>query len=113
MMHDGITLFELGVSFSIDGNASQSISVQWVRANTTTLADCCGGLYFVPLHDAGPLPSFGPVINGFSDELISLNGSNIFSANLHVVPEPSTYAMMGLGLAGLLVVRRERRKKRA
>jgi hypothetical protein len=106
MMHNDITLFGLGVSFSVDGNASQGISVQWVRANTTTLADCCGGLYFVPLHDAGPLPSYGSVIDGFSDEIITLNGPNIFSANLHVVPEPSTYALMGLGMAGLLWVRR-------
>jgi hypothetical protein len=38
------------------------------------------------------------------------NGGSNYVATFDVVPEPSTGMMMGLGIAGLLVVRRFRKK---
>ena len=82
-------------------------------ANTATSANLLQGLAVGSYQLAVYFETNGSYWTG-SQQFYSINPDNNSGANyvatFNVVPEPSTGMMMGLGIAGLLVVRRFRKK---
>jgi len=93
--------FTISISSGDATNFDQTQYYQWLIASTS------GG---ITGFDAA---AFAIDVTGLSDYVgtfsVSSSDGNLY-LNFTPVPEPSTYALMGLGLAGLLVARMRRRR---
>lgn len=83
-------------------NGAQMANIIWQVGSSATLAT---GSYFVGnilAHDSITLTT-GATVDG---RVLALNGAVTFDSNTVVVPEGSTFCLLGIGLVGLATVRR-------
>lgn len=83
---------------------------------TNAIYNCCSGYdTFLQLAVGNKPPALGPVsiiMEKFSNPVLAVGGATTLpiSASLELVPEPSTYAMMVLGLVSVGAMSRRKRK---
>jgi len=95
--------FDSAAGNSASGGGDQN----WGVAPTATLGDLLGGISTTGTFNVEIYFDAGSSIG----TLFSNNGGSNFIATMEVVPEPSTYALLGLGAAfGLWQLRRRRLK---
>lgn len=104
---DAVTVDMVGVVAALGTGA---LSFGELSATVSNLTDA--NLGNSALLGAGASWSIGDIIGTSSDGITftwkSPNGSDVFQGGLTVVPEPTTMAMLGLGLVGFIA--RKRRK---
>jgi hypothetical protein len=128
------TVFPLSGSFTVGGVGSQTVVFALCTGNAATFAGCQApgpfytSTYSTPSTNVRALAGWqwNGIVNpaegstttrstvfGFEDNVLALSDSDfndvVFATNLSVVPEPSTYALMAVGLISLGLVSRRRR----
>jgi hypothetical protein len=107
--------FQTGVSGSLGPAAAPNANGSWVKTrvevNGTTVSWYLNGALVDTYDNSGGFYSDGNIFFGLTDPFNSSNSGNrlIVDNVLVVIPEPSTYALGALGLAGLWLLKRRRK----
>jgi len=102
---EAIALYQLGISSSLMYNAAQANSLFEVyhAAAGSDMVNGRNWAYATGLTGPLGIPVFGP------NDLISLRLDDLGNGVLSQIPEPSAFALLGLGAAALVVRARRRR----